>query len=783
MSDNIGVTDWFTKSRADVSYPVQSDRMLDELISKIITKFDDSSRIKDLADGLYELLEQNELMKNISSDSRFPVCSLFHHLKNTSGIAVCLLLQRIEKDPVYVKKVLDNYGITAQYDAKDLVALVRVAALLHDIGKPRSFTSDSRYTKYHYHTRQTKEVIETILYDTTSILVSKFELEKILPQLASRHHGRDTTNELERLLSKADTVASAADRVNEVKGKFDIERDTIEITNRDRIFPHEINFDAADLKCLETPHTCVLGNGTVQKKKVQLKEGNDKTAQLFIDRTVGGGPIQYLGHMTPLTGKIGILSLDMSGIQGFIGEADKLKMLRGGSSIVDECLDIAAEAISKHVCKEAVLFKGGGNLLSFVPDIEVVKEKLQNEIKTGIKEASKNGLEAAVISFSTDLATVAGEFHELLDRSQSLLDQDKNRTYQISIIPERKDICEYCSTRPLPASSDMCKVCTVKKQRGEAEKFSMSRKFIKNTYGANYPTELIHLGSSIGALVVDGNMMGMLFQQTTTPAEYTFKSQSFEQRFNRVLQETIASFVDDRELRKLLLNKVDGIEYIGLDVLYSGGDDVLILMNAKGVLQFAETLISNISKEFMFKKTFQNGTIFSNPVVTVSCGIAIADSRFPVYFLLDAARKMESKSKDAFRDRTKTDDLDLIKKPEGAIAFIGISSAMPTDSHSCFVLDGSEEVSGPFVQLKKMISIALTRKDSRALISDIITCGDSEHERLDLIKYMYSSLHRKSDIGLDECEWMAGVLTDDNVLSASKMIIPHLLHGIEEDLI
>jgi hypothetical protein len=83
-----------------------------------------------------------------------------------------------------------------------------------------------------------------------------------------------------------------------------------------------------------------------------------------------------------------------------------------------------------------------------------------------------------------------------------------------------------------------------------------------------------------------------------------------------------------------------------------------------------------------------------------------------------------------------------------------------------------------------MISIALYKKNSRALVSDLITCGRSELERLNLIKYMYSSLQRKSsDIGLDECEWMASVLMDEEVLAASRMIIPHLLHGSEEGAI
>ncbi len=753
MSGNIGVVDWFTKSiRDEVIYPDQSDRQLKVLIEDIIRVFDSSStRLSKIANELYDTLEHNELLNSIASDSRFPICSLFHHLKNTSGIAVCLLIQKIDIDPGYGSKNLGKYGISLKYEEKDLVSLIRIAALLHDIGKPRSFTQTKKYQPYHYHTTQSREIIEHILSNTTSPLVEKFELDKILPLLASRHHSRDATTPLENLLSQADTVASAADRVNEINSFLD--NNTLTVKCNDRIFPHEINFDAGDMKCQETPHTVILGNGITEIRNVVPKDANAKYARLFIDHTSHGGPVHYLGNPGKLPGSIGILSMDMMGIQGFIGEADKLKMLRGGSAIVDDALKCAKDIISREVCSEAVLFCGGGNLLSFIPNTDHYRSIMKEMIKKKVREVSKNGLHGAVITFEEMLSDVAGKFDRTLEHSQDKLDIEKNITRERPTIPNTKDVCGYCFKRPKPYSSDMCSACKVKNDRGERGKSNI---FIQDTHGAQRPSELAHLGDSIAALVIDGNMMGRMFQQTTTPAEYTYKSQIFESRFNGILKRTIDDFCNEPSSLDLILHHHNGQEFLGIDVLYSGGDDVLILMNAKGALQFTEQLVNNVAEEFTFKSKFHDGTVFKNPVITISAGIAIANNRFPIYFLLNAAREMESDAKKAFRNDTKTDDFDFIKLPEGAMSVTAISSAMPGKDHVSFVIKRDAESKHDLKQLKKMISIALDKEKSRALVSDLITCPPSERERLDLIKYMYSSIQRKSsDIGLDECEWMA----------------------------
>jgi len=269
--------------------------------------------------------------------------------------------------------------------------------------------------------------------------------------------------------------------------------------------------------------------------------------------------------------------------------------------------------------------------------------------------------------------------------------------------------------------------------------------------------------------------MGRMFQQTTTPAEYTYKSQIFNSRFEVILKNTISNFLENEEKRELVVQKEEGKSYLGIDVLYAGGDDILMIMNARGAVQFSQMLVNNIAEEFSFEKVFHNGTVFKNNIVTVSCGIAIADYKFPIYFLLEAARKMESKAKTAFR-QNKANEFGIIPLPRGSIAVTAISSAMPGNDYSCFVLDSASNKvdSQNLDKINHIIDFELSGKD-RAMVSDIITCGDSNLEKLNLIKFMYSSLSRKKGrVELGDCEWMSDMLLNSGVLKTAKMLIPHL---------
>lgn len=222
--ENIAVTDWFTKKRETIVYPGESDKKLDELVVKIIKGFK-GDNLEDIADNVYKILKESNFYNQICSDSRLPVCSLFHHSKNTSGIAVCLAEQKADMMPDFKNKCLGQYGIpinaSASYSSRDFRALIRLASLLHDIGKPRSYTSQREGLPFYNHTTQTEEILTQILEKASAAIVSRYELKKILPKLAAKHHSRDSETILERVIGNADSIASAADRIYEVMANFE----------------------------------------------------------------------------------------------------------------------------------------------------------------------------------------------------------------------------------------------------------------------------------------------------------------------------------------------------------------------------------------------------------------------------------------------------------------------------------------------------------------------------------------------------------------------------------
>ncbi|MCG2737286.1 MAG: HD domain-containing protein [Candidatus Methanoperedenaceae archaeon] len=777
--EKIGVVDWFTKKREDISYPDDSDKKLDVLIEEIIKGFRGNT-LEDIANNLYEILKCSNFYENICSDSRLPVCSLFHHSKNTAGIAVCLAVQKADMMPDFKKKCLEQYGITVagNYSERDFKALIRIGSLLHDIGKPRSFTSQKTNQPFHYHTTQTEEILNNILEKVQPDIVSKYELKKILPKMAAKHHSRDRETVLENMIGKADMIASGADRIYDVECTYDGSK--VNVRSLDRIFPHEINFDAGDVQCLDGQHTEIIGYKGTAQRNVKPKSSDD-TLMLFKDSIVNGGTIHYSGLEAHISGTIGLLALDIMQIQEYINEADKLPMLRGGSAIVEDSLDKAHQIISKEVCPEAVLFKGGGNLLAFVPSDTEIQNELKKAIIDGVRKISHGGLNSVVAVNVFQLKELT-KFHDVLEKMQGEIDKEKNSASTNPIIhpSKRDDVCPLCFKRKAIGvfnNEPMCKVCAEKSNSGRAQK--NTNPYLNNDllrkYGMIAPSQLQEIGESIAVIAIDGNMMGRMFMQTLTPAEYNYKSETFDANFKQEIKDTIRKFIEDKDTRHLMENN----RFAGIDPIYVGGDDILLIINGKGAIKFCELLIRNIYNRFLFSKKFFNGKSYENPTVTISCGIAIADAKFPIYFLLETARKMESIAKKEFRKRTNTDNLNLIKLPAGTMAFTAVSGAMHSKDNICFVLPDDDK---DLMILNNLISKSFD-KLNRSKIASLITCGKTEQERLNFVKSIYSSGSRKQTTPaewLDDCDWMVKVMGDERLLKSAKMVIPQLWHTGEE---
>lgn len=817
MSENIGVIDWFTKVRTDVVYGYESDANIDSLIGEITSAFA-SKNLSNAADRIGEVLEKNDFLQSVCSDTRLPVCSLYHHLRNTAAIAVCLLADKLLDDEKFISVSLSEYGLSpdqiSQYRKEDLTGLVRIASLLHDFGKVRTFSSERKNVKFYEHVSLTEEIIREILSGVEPSFVSRFGLDIVLPPLARKHHRKEASTRLERLIHTGDVISSSADRRYEVTGE--VEGNNLVITSKDRVFPHEINCNDGDYACSVTPHTMLLGYKQNRTVTVSPKKESDQYRVLFRDSVVQGGPGKFFGDWSYPGGKIGYLSLDIMQIQDFIAEADKLQMLRGASSIVSEILREVREMIAEQVGNEAVLFSDGGNLLSFCPSNKDCLARLKEKAEQKVNLASNGVLRAAVVTGTIPLKDLAGSFAEVLKDISDNLNMVKQRPYQAQVIrPPRKDmICDACRNRLVNGKlqiegkkKNFCVVCANKENLGKErkEKAKKGRTWGENALPFSYihehdlefPRDLTHIGDSIAVIAVDGNMMGRLFTHTLTPAEYTCKSEQFSRRFTGIVRETLeflmASDRANRDPGKWLMlykpRKKEGEKSFpgtscGFDIIYAGGDDLLVIMNAKSALLFCQELITRVAESFSFNKRLTDGSVYddySYHTVTVSCGIAIADNKFPVYFLLDRARAMEGKAKEAFRKRCETDELNLIRLPAGAMAFTAVQGAMPSSDHACYVLpDDGKEMS----MLMKIIQDGMD-PDNRSGVRDLVTCGDTVLDKLNFVKYNYASALRKQQDVVERIEaakMMADVVnspvTGDtmmNIHGAVRMVVPLLL--------
>ena len=798
---NIGVVDWFTKKRETIEYPGDCDTFVNRFVMEISHEFGGKD-LWQVSDRVYRTLHRSEFFRQICSDTRLPVCSLFHHSKNTGAIACCLAYDKIQKEQGFISDSLAEYDLSDQeispYNEKNLLGLIRIGSLLHDIGKPRSFSEAKKGLEFYEHIPVTRKIIEEILAGGDQGFISKFALKKILPSLASQHHGKDANTRLERLIHRGDTVSSAADRMYEVS--YEYQQGILTISSEDVIFPHEINADAGVFSHQSSRQTQLLGVGEKREFPVTLREKHEYGIT-FSDRIIQGGPTYYDGSIPPRSGTIRYISLDIMQIQDFINESDKLPQLRGASAIVEEILTYTRECIAQKLGEEVILFSGGGNLLALLPTDQLLYDELKNKISRHIEEKTQGALRAAIVTNIHSLDTLAGKFHLILEDAQQKLEEEKNspRTETVIRPATRGDMCTACNRRlangvyaPGGDVIRLCTTCLTKQNQRTPQDIVPITLMRENRL--TEPQDLTELGPSIAVIAVDGNMMGRLFMNTLTPAEYSYKSEEFDLRFRNIVKTVISEFVTedlDRDKTESLIrirgNGKSGQEVLGIEPIYLGGDDLLLIVSARAALPLTHRLVSRIADEFRFSWKMADTTDYSNPTVTISAGIAIADSKFPIYFLLDMARKMEGKAKEAFRKGTITDELRIIKIPDGAIGVTAVTGAMGGDASEEFVFPKDDKKFEMLLSLlDKSIGNGLQNDGYRRIISDLIRCGELPRDKLDFLKFSYAAGFRKThqpETWLDICDKSATVLLPENkpVLTGLKLVVPHIWHMQEEN--
>lgn len=735
-TDEVGVTNWFTKKfeRPSRSGSEIASELFNEIVERSVKlRMGDISGFAEIVwtvvsaadEGNKRLISLHEDLMKFCADTRLPVCSLFHHMKNTAAIAVVLA-----------------YDLGYE---QDQIQLFRVAALLHDVGKLYAPGKGKE------HVVQTEKFLKNLLGRVEALDANQ---KRNLVRLSTKHHSTPwydeyiATHEDEKILSLADSIASATDRRYEIvlenfsmsKNDFKQGREVkVKIRSDDLIFPHRLRFgEPSNFKCKEFNEYEL---GRKEEKEFTLvplpSEGTINQVLLFFDKTVNGGIIApfleqaSVGTMFECRRKIGLFALDIQGIQQFVRSAKKLPTLRGGSAIVDDVLEEAKKVLSEEFSPETVLFSGGGNLVALVPPREEKLKELKEKINKIASVLSANGLRVAVSYSFEDIFRIEREFGQCLSDLFKNIENEKNFPVEKdAIVPERsKRICAHCSDGlgviKLENGEQVCEKCFEKSKRGKELREELE------------PRTLEDIAETIAVVVLDGNMMGRLLTQTKTPAEYSYKSETFDTQMKVLLEETL----DEIEHRSPWLKKGETVKY---KKIYAGGDDVFLIIDSRAAIDFAESFIEKVAHKMSFEG--------ERPTVTFSAGIAISDKKFPIYFLIDKAYSLLGLAKKEFRKCVELDEKKLFKLPKGAIALSVVTSSMPSEDDFAFVLPRDKD---KLILLKKFLYRAISSDDWRPLISLLVNSERGDESKLNFVKYLYArALAKESIIRIAESENM-----------------------------
>lgn len=829
------VIDWFTKKRKMIISPETCETEFTSLLNQLGQVFA-GKNLAVVADNVSKTLERSDFFKEVCSDPDNPVCGMYYHAKTTAGLAACIAYDQIRSDEDFIQKSLAQYDVSAEsYSEKDFIGLVRLGALFRSVVMIGFYEFPWQPPEQYGDTPE-KIILSLLRIESVKSFAARYQLEKILPVLSNPHPVEKSDALLNRLVSMSDTISAKTNRAYDLT--LEQSGETVTVTSHDPVFPHIIDFNAEKSGVREPHGAILLGFEGTTTASVGTLGSKELGKPFFRDVAVEGGLPYYSPdakkirysfwdhEQNPL--KIGYLALDIKRIQEFINEADNLRMLRGGSTLVEDILSDSRKKIAGTLSDECVIFAGGGNLLSLLPSDPVCRENLKKSIAGIISEKSQKALSAGIVTGDVSLQEFGENFSEVLKKIQEALDKEKQAADTVPILkPLRHDaICPFCNKRIAngAVSSEkakglrMCSACAKKWSRGKrleddtggksetgtGENDLLPRELM-NEENLHEPDELSHLGSSIAVITVDGNMMGRLFLSTHSPAEYAYKSATFDKAFKTTLKKTIEDYVRE-DLKRISLVKDSRVRFqpqgkgpvfLAIRPIFGGGDDLLIITSARAAIPISKKIITAIAECFMFETNLPNegrsgADAFKNPTVTVSAGIAIAQSGFPVYFVIEQARKMEGEAKTAFRKSCLTDNHSLIRFPLGSLAFTAISGAMPSGEGLSFVIRSGSST-GAHENLDAVIDVLDKSLDAswKRTIADIVTSYDTKEDLLNLLMSTYASAKRRGvDEGtkitlpeqLERAEYLATMFTPahQSVLKAAKMVVPHVWHSEEE---
>ncbi|MEM3736872.1 MAG: type III-B CRISPR-associated protein Cas10/Cmr2 [Candidatus Bathyarchaeia archaeon] len=509
---------------------------------------------------------------------------------------------------------------------------VRLAALLHDIGKPECWANQKPWSHHIYYT-------EKLLNETVGAEVAS---------IAMRHHSGSSYNledrpktDIERIICLADNIASGADRPEETMGAggrpslpvrlthilSDGSKIVKETTARD-LYLFQEQFKQRFKGCLPTDKLYdslydFLSKSLLREIPADTRSPvNDASLWDHLKLTAAiancawksGG---YQGD-EPSKYKFVLISADADRVSDYINASSRLPDLEAGSRKVKEATEEAAKTVKEILGPECLLFHGGGSLLVISPPNE--SQRVLREVKNRFETSTRGMLTMTVCSTETDGGKIKQYFGSVWEEAVNNLRAEKGeRAMPIPpVIEENIPLCDVCRKMPAehfddkkvipidasPRPEALCSLCWEKRMTGKG----VSLDDMKD--GRNFVAVIKADGDGLGE-VLSGRRV-KLYRKAMTPSRLSTISGLLHQTCEITLVKEINS--------------------LGGEAIFAGGDDILAVTPGMKSLHAARAIASKFEEAL-------------GGEATLSAGVAIFHYRLPIYVALESATILLRKAK------------------------------------------------------------------------------------------------------------------------------------------
>lgn len=541
---------------------------------------------REIADEISESIRQSEILLSLPADTRFPyfVSSLGCHLLTTASTAYCLC--KIEGIP------------------ENQVQLVRLAALLHDLGKIRGIREHAKSTVeilrengFFDFLREDARVLEDLIlcHEKDSW---KRELEAAGPERRMELQRLHTSI---RILQEADQFSARLDRLSRLAGAEEFS----------------------------------LGEEELEARKPELEDRVKGLAERIDKRQ----PQPVVSR-----GPLALVAIDMRGLQAYIKQGGKLHDLRGGSDNVRKAHDEAIKA--SGLPTENFLIRNGGRLIFICPStlVKEVAERMRKVI-------AQMGLETAVASVEFDSINPP-DFGDLWTRLFVELQVAKfsRGEEEAEILWGHWKVCKACGRR-IATVGDLCEMCNIKREEGR-KRFTREFERLPPEYVEHLNRILDQLpefmagsclrslvegkGSSIlpnlSILVADGNLVGELFANCISFTQVMELCARLDRFCDTAERKILEMFKKTSELSGDFMDEFDEWRAC-LGRIFTEGDDILWLLPSWAAPFVALVLAREFYKEMGGKTSLSIGIVAMHPKASISRGLELA------YHLMRNAKK------------------------------------------------------------------------------------------------------------------------------------------------